>query len=238
MISACSKNVLRDCGTGWLQPIRVQVCRLTGLHISLFIVALLMFGFTPSPCMAQGLNGAFSGFSTDSNEPINIESDSLEVNDAKKTAVFKGNVVAVQGTMEMRTPELEVTYSGQVAGNKDENSSGGGSQLTRLRAKKKVLITSKNNQTAKSDWADFDVKNQLITIGGNVVVSQGSTIMKGERLIIDLKSGRSRFETSKKPGGGGRVRGVFHPQKKSRSPANRQKKKSKAAVIDGWNTTN
>ena len=238
MTIACNRRILRDNGTGRLRSSQVRICRLTACHLYLFMIALVMFAFTPSPGMAQGLNGAFSGFSTDSNEPINIESDSLEVNDAKKTAVFLGNVIAVQGDMEMRTPELEVTYSAQVSGNNGKNSSGGGSQLTRLRAKKKVLITSKNNQTAKSDWADFDVKKQLITIGGNVVVSQGDTIMKGERLVIDLKSGRSRFETDKKSGGGGRVRGIFHPKKKSRSQAGTKVKKSKSAVIDGWSTTN
>ena len=202
---------------------------------ALFMMIAISAGLSSSNLHAQNLNSAFGGFAADSNEPINIESDSLEVNDAKKTAVFKGNVIAVQGDMEMRTPELEVTYSGQVSGGE---TAGTGTQLTRLRAKKKVLITSKNSQTAKSDWADFDVQKQQITIGGNVVVSQGASIMKGERLVIDLKTGRSRFETDPKSPSGSRVRGVFHPQKKRGAKAGGQKKKSKAAIVNGWSTAN
>ncbi len=209
------------------------------LFVAVMVSAL--FGATPA-LQAQGLNSAFGGgFAASSNEPINIESDSLEVNDAKKTAIFRGNVIAVQGDMEMRTPELEVSYSGQVSGDKKSAGPGGqGTQLTRLRAKKKVLITSQKNQTAKSDWADFDVKKQLITIGGNVVVSQGGNIMKGEKLIIDLKKGTSRFETASNSGSGGRVRGVFHPQKKSARGAKPtlKKKKLRPTIVDGWSAAN
>ena len=199
-----------------------------------FCFIAMMSGVGSTPAAAQDFSSSFGGFATNSNAPINIESDSLVVNDAKKTAVFKGNVVAVQGDMEMRTPELEVSYSGQVAGDGK-----GGTQLTHLRAKKKVLLISQNNQTATSDWADFDVKRQVITIGGNVVVSQGKNIMKGEKLIIDLKTGQSRMETAANSRSGSRVRGVFHPQNKP-DAAKKQGGGSKKpnAVVDGWRATN
>jgi|GEM_PF-197561 len=213
----------------------------------LFMMIAFVSGLATSGLSAQSLNGAFGGFSADNNQPINIESDSLEVNDTKKTAVFRGNVVAIQGDMEMRTPELEVTYSGQVAGGGGGSAAasapgGKGSQLTRLRAKKKVLITSANNQTAKSDWADFDVVKQMITIGGNVVVSQGKNIMKGEKLVIDLKKGTSRFETAANTNTKRRVRGVFHPGRKPgvkpKSKPKNQKKQFKPSIVDGWSTSN
>jgi len=213
----------------------------------LFIMIAFVSGLATSDLLAQSLNGAFGGFSADNNQPINIESDSLEVNDAKKTAVFRGNVVAIQGDMEMRTPELEVTYSGQVSagggGSAAGSAPGGkGSQLTRLRAKQKVLITSAKRQTAKSDWADFDVVKQMITIGGNVVVSQGKNIMKGEKLVIDLKKGTSRFETAANTRKSGRVRGVFHPGQKPgtkpKSTPKNQKKQFKPSIVDGWSTSN
>ena len=230
-----------------------RAMRLAGF-VGLILMSCMISGLLAPVASAQSLNNAFGGFATDSNEPINIESDSLEVNDAKKTAIFRGNVVAVRGEMEMRTPELEVYYSGQVAGGATGGGPAGGgasagpggkgSQLTRLRAKKKVLITSNNSQTAKSDWADFDVVEQKITIGGNVVVSQGKNIMKGEKLIIDLKTGESRFETTANSKTRGRVTGVFHPSKKPGKKAGAkpkpgaQKKQFKPTIVDGWSTTN
>lgn len=209
------------------------------VRIGVVVASALIISLAPHNLAAQDLNSAFNGFATDSNEPINIESNSLEVNDVRKTAIFKGNVIAVQGDMEMRTPELEVTYSGRVAGNNGANPGGQGTELTRLRAKKKVLLTSQKNQTAKSDWADFDVKKRIITIGGNVVVSQGDNIMKGERLVIDLNTGRSRFETAANSGTRTRVRGIFHPQKKpgvgKKSSGTRAPAKP---IVDGWRATN
>ncbi len=223
-------------------PIHVQgLMRRAAKARPVLISALaISCGLVLSPASAQELSSTFGGFATDSNAPINIESDSLTVNDAKKTAVFKGNVIAVQGDMEMRTSELEVSYSGDVSGSGGAKAKGsGGTQLTRLKAKNKVLLTSKKNQTATSDWADFDVIKQVIMIGGNVVVSQGKNIMKGEKLIIDLKTGQSRMETASRTGGSGnRVRGVFHPQRKSGTNGISGGGNGRKPVIDGWSATN
>ena len=53
-----------------------------------------------------------------------------------------------------------------------------------------------------------------MTIGGNVVLTQGENVIKGDRLVIDLKTGRSRFEHTGDPATGKRprVKGLFMPQ--------------------------
>lgn len=62
------------------------------------------------PAVAQGgPSGVLGGFSRD-NGPINIEADTLTINDQTKVATYKGNVVAVQGANTLRTVELEVQY--------------------------------------------------------------------------------------------------------------------------------
>ena len=73
---------------------------------------------------AQAVNNGFAGFASDSNEPIDIESDTLEVQDAKKIAIFRGNVKAVQGDMTLRSKALHVSYAG------DSGLQGGGSEIT------------------------------------------------------------------------------------------------------------
>src|SRR6202008_4278315 len=64
------------------------------------------------PAPAQTMTNTFGGFSKNSNEPIDIESDVLVVHDAQKYATFKGNVKAVQGTTTLRSRELDVHYVG------------------------------------------------------------------------------------------------------------------------------
>ncbi|MGE0610713.1 MAG: LptA/OstA family protein [Hyphomicrobiales bacterium] len=180
-------------------------------------VALALAG----PAGAQSLGSSFGGFSSgNNNQPIDIESDTLEVQDNKKIAIFRGNVKAVQGTMTMRSKELKVSYT---SGPEDASTGGakapaggglggGGSQITRIRAEGKVVIDSANDQTATSDWADFDVVSQVVTLGGNVVLSQGGNIISGDKLIIDLKTGQSKLENQTADGKPARVKGLFQPQ--------------------------
>lgn len=169
-----------------------------------------------SPTAAQSVTDSFAGFSTSSNEPINIESDTLEVRDAEKIAIFRGNVMAEQSGMTLRARELLVNYTGD-----DEQSGSGGSQITKITAEGKVLIVTDSEQTATSDWANFDVASQTVVIGGNVVLSQGENVIKGDRLVIDLTTGRSRFENEGQPAAGQRVRGLFKPRKSGEDPARR-----------------
>lgn len=184
------------------------------------LLAVLLL--VPVPLAAQTMMEQFGGFSANSDEPIDIESDSLEVFDAKKLAVFKGNVKAKQGTTELRARELHVTYSGEAAtaatGQKKPAADPKGAakpetQITRIEAKEKVLVSTDKDQSATSDWAVFDVKAQTVTIGGNVVLSQGDNVLRGERLVIDLKTNQSKFDTAGGPSKApGRVKVLFNPK--------------------------
>ena len=79
------------------------------------------------------------------------------------------------------------------------------SQLTRVEARQKVLITSKDGQTATGDWAIFDVKANTVLLVDHVVVSRGKDVAEGPRLKIDLTTGMYRFEleTGARRGPGG-----------------------------------
>lgn len=160
---------------------------------------------------AQSLGTDFSAYKSSANKPINIEADLLVVDDKAKKAVFRGNVLARQGDFTLRTKELEVTYAAEpTEGKKGPGNPG---QITRIKATGKVLINTRDKQTATSDWADFDVRKQVVTIGGNVVLSQGENVIRGDRLVIDLTTGKSRFEVASEKGKQ-RIRGLFLPKQK------------------------
>ncbi len=142
-------------------------------------------------------------FQTDPNAPIDIEADLLDVDDKAHTATFRGDVVAVQGDFTIRTVEMVATYSGQAGVNLMQQPEAGArtsAQLQRVQARKKVVVTSKNDQSATGDWADFDVKANTVTLGGDVVVNQGRNVVRGPRLVIDMVTGVSRMETGRQPG--------------------------------------
>jgi len=198
---------------------------------ALAMVALLL----ATPLEAQTLTNSFGGLSQSSKEPIDIESDVLVVHDQQKYATFKGNVKAVQGTTTLRAKELDVHYVGggdQIATGEATPAAANGAaangaasgdkpaaasddqqaQITKIEAKGDVIINSAQDQTTTSDWALYDVPAQLVTVGGNVVLTQGQNVLKGDRLVIDLKTGESRFENPGNTTAGGRIRALFVPK--------------------------
>ena len=217
-----------------------------GVLLAAGAAVLCLLAATPAP--AQTMTNTFGGFSKNSNQPIDIESDVLVVHDAQKYATFKGNVKAVQGTTTLRSRELDVHYvgsgsdslakgpdttgstpapatttgaataTGAAAGTGDAKPSGvglgtnNGTQISKIEARGEVVITSDQDQTTTSDWALYDVPAQLVTVGGNVVLMQGKNVLKGDRLVIDLKTGESRFENRGNTAAGGRIRALFMPK--------------------------
>jgi lipopolysaccharide export system protein LptA len=71
--------------------------------------------------------------------------------------------------------------------------------------------------------AIYDLNSKLITMLGNVALTQGSSRLNGGRLVMDLNTGRSTVDGRASGGGvgvtgsaGGRVTGTFSvPQRKN-----------------------
>lgn len=198
-------------------------------------------------------------FKTDPNAPVDVEADRLDVDDRAKSAIYKGDVRAKQGEFLVRTAKLTARYSGQ-AGLAEQLDDTGASkkqnaQLTRLEARGKVIVTSKDGQSATGDWADFDIKSNKVVLGGDVVLTQEKNVVRGTKLVIDMLTGESIIQNDpsapvkpkgKKNGKGGTVvRGplngsrpsaIFYPRMKDSS----SKKGAGAAknvlpqVDDGW----
>jgi len=138
-----------------------------------------------------------------SNAPVDVTADRIEVQDRADRAIFAGNVHVVQAEMTLDAPRLTVAYSG-----------GGGSnsnvQIRRLDAAGGVVVKSPT-ETAKGDFGIYDLDRKLITLIGNVQLNREQNQVNGARLVIDLDSGRAVVDGGP-PGvnqSGGRVSGHF-----------------------------
>lgn len=171
------------------------------------LAALLAAGLA-LPALAAtsgGMSEAFKGFGANGKDPIQIEADSLEVQDKDRNAVFTGNVHVVQKDTVLRTQRLRVFYEGNGAA--DLAQGGGNPQaIRRFEAEGKVLITQKD-QTVTGDKGWFDMTTQTAQITGGVVLTQGKNVARGDRLSIDLKSGQYKLD------GAGRVQLILESQK-------------------------
>ncbi|WP_420412336.1 LptA/OstA family protein [Roseibium sp.] len=169
--------------------------------------ALLLVG---APALAQTFSDSFAGFGSSNGEPIEIESNELQVEDKTKVATFIGNVVVVQGDTRLETARLKVFYDG--GGNSGSQPATAQQEISRLEAAGGVHISSKD-QTATGDAANFDMKREVMVMTGReVVLSQGANVVVGNRLTVNLKTGQANLKAAPAPatanqgGGSGRVK--------------------------------
>lgn len=185
---------------------------------SALFLAMLVAGATFALAPAFGQIG-FTG-RKNSDQPIEIASDTLEVQQDKQLAIFRGNVDAVQGDTRLRSAELYVHYrersnqQGQTAAAKPAQprppASGGGpdaSSITKIEAKGNVFVSTPQER-GQGDFGVYDVDKKTITLTGNVVLSNDQGTVRCARAVMYQDTGRSTCD----PVAGGRVRGVFVPQ--------------------------
>ena len=143
----------------------------------------------------------------DSSQPIEITADELEVQQEKQLATFTGNVQAIQGEIRLQAASLQVSYRAQ-----DADADVGGA-ISRIIATGEVFFSSPG-QTAQGDSGIYDVDKNLVTLEGKVVLTREDNVIKGNRLVLNVATGRSKVSGAPS-GSGGRVRGLFVPNKKA-----------------------
>jgi len=172
----------------------------------IFPVAGAAFVVFASTAFAQTSGSVSALKGHDSNAPVDVAADRIEVQDRADRAVFAGNVKVRQGTLKLDTARLTVAYS-----------SGGGIQIRRLDAAGGVTVTSPS-ETARGNFGVYDLDARLITLVGDVRLAREGSTINGSRLLIDLDSGRAVIDGGA-PGvgqSGGRVTGRFTVPQRSR----------------------
>lgn len=165
------------------------------------VVGAVLAGFAAAPASAQTFSNAFAGFGSNNEQPIQIEAESLEVQDKTNSATFSGNVVVTQGDSQLKTQHLVVHYAGSAAGDVQQS-------ISKLEAQGRVVISSKD-QTATGDEASFDMNKEImIMTGKEVVLSQGENVVVGNRLTVNLKTGKADLQAPNS----GRVRVLIQPK--------------------------
>jgi lipopolysaccharide export system protein LptA len=198
--------------------------------VAAILLVLMTGGIGTSLSFAQTEQpSAFQGFSRNRKDPVNIEANFLEVRDKDKVAVFKGNVVVVQGDTTMRCKELEVHYEGSALGTdprqrvpatKSQQKSESAQRIKRLIAIGGVIVTAKD-QKAVGDKGTFEMATNIVVLDGNVVVTQGQNVMNGDRLTVNLTAGTSKLDGVKQQGTQ-RVKGVFVPSSMDKKDKNKK----------------
>ncbi len=174
-------------------------------RLGILLVMLVGAAAAVAPAVGQGPTSALRGHNT--NAPVDVAADRIEVQDRSDRAVFSGNVVVRQAELTLNAARLTVAYTDS-----------GGIQIERLDASGGVTVRSPS-ETARGQFAIYDINNRLITMLGGVTLTRGESQVRGARLLLDLDTGRAVMDgggaaprdgipgTNAAPGG--RVTGTF-----------------------------
>ena len=172
--------------------------RLSSKMLMIAAPALLM----AAPLFGQAAISSLKGH--DSNAPVDVAADRIELQDRADRALLTGNVEVRQGDMTLRAARLTVAYT--------RNAS---TEIKRLDASGNVTLTSPS-ETASGDVGIYDLDRRLITMMGHVTLTHGASDLHGGRLVIDLDSGRATMDGAVVNGGSNRVTGRFTVPKRDR----------------------
>jgi lipopolysaccharide export system protein LptA len=166
--------------------------------------AVAICGSDASAQKNQGPPNALQGFSQNRDQPVKIQAASLEVREKDKQATFSGDVHVMNGDTELRCRSLVVFYDDDTSAKNMKAADpgpGGERQIKRIEAKGGVTVVQKE-QNAAGDAAIFNMRENTVTLTGNVVVTRGQDVLRGQRLMVDLTNGVSKMDQ-------GRVEGLF-----------------------------
>ncbi|MFO1172321.1 MAG: LPS export ABC transporter periplasmic protein LptC [Hyphomicrobiaceae bacterium] len=158
-----------------------------------------------------------TSFTADSGGPMTIESDSLEVNDAKGSALFSGDVIANRGGQQIKAKSIAVSYVASGTGALPE----GQDNIRRIVADGNVVVSAPDDQVVTGDKLDYDAKTSIITISGNVTTTKGKNVIKGDKLVVNLETGESSFDTDPGAvvqGAQKRIKMLINPDELPQSP--------------------
>lgn len=135
----------------------------------------------PTALFAQGFQVAFGSLQEESDLPVEVNADTLSVDQDNGSAVFSGNVRISQGSMRISAPEVQVFYN--------DSSSG----IAKLVASGGVLLVD-GPDAAEAQNAIYSIEDGTVTMTGDVLVTQGINTLQSEKMTVDLDTNTARME--------------------------------------------
>lgn len=158
------------------------------------LLAALLALITAAAAPAQQQEGVGLEMSEhDSSLPVEITSDDLTLDQEANTAVFTGNVVAVQGAMTLTSDRLTVEYA--------RNETSGANEIVRVIATGNVVLVQEHPDepdrkpdVAESGRAVYTLADETIVMTVDVLVVQEETVLTSDKLTYHLPTGRGVME--------------------------------------------
>jgi lipopolysaccharide export system protein LptA len=167
-------------------------------------------------CLAVALVHPAAAEKADREKPVNLEADRVTIDDAKQIAIFEGNVVLTQGTLQIRGDRMEVRQDKE--GFKQGTTWG---NLAYFRQKREGY------DEYIEGWAErieYDGRTEIMQMFNRSQLKRGPDEVRGNYISYNAQTEffqvtggpkSAARETEK----GGRVRAIIQPKPKEKPPA-------------------
>jgi lipopolysaccharide export system protein LptA len=148
----------------------------------------------------------------DRDKPVNIEADTVTLDDVKKISVYSGNVILTQGTLMLRADRVQAT---QNATGLDKISASG-----RPVSFRQKMDGSDDVIEGVSDRIEFDSVTNQIELIGQAQLQRGSDELRGAQISYNANTGFYKVvgqPNAESPSG--RVRATIMPKPRATQPA-------------------
>ncbi len=178
-------------------------------HTQLFYVTCLMLG-----TLCSGTSWAEE---SDRDQPIELEADTVSVNDAKKISVYTGNVILNQGTLQIKADKMVVR--------EDQD----GFQHSTCTGTPSTPTTFKQKRTGKNEWMqgsgqriEYNARMDKVQLYTNAWVKRGEDVVTGDYISYDANAEYAEVigGTKANPNGtvNSRVKATIQPKNKTTPP--------------------
>lgn len=138
--------------------------------------------------LAAQTNIDLGGITVDTSAAIEVSADSLSVDQDTGQAIFSGNVIIGQGDLRLQASNVEIIYVAET------------SDISQLIATGNVTFVTAD-EAAEAQKADYNVVTGMLTLSGDVLLTQGASAISAETMTINVTDGTATMA--------GRVRTVL-----------------------------
>jgi lipopolysaccharide export system protein LptA len=115
--------------------------------------------------------------STDKDQPVSIEADSVDIDESTETAIYRGNVILIQGSINLNASRV-VVHKFQ-SDNAHIEATGKQVQFSQKQDKTGELIKG------RADKAEYGINSARLELTGDASLVKGNNTFKNDRIIYD-----------------------------------------------------
>ena len=158
-----------------------------------------------APAVSAGRSGGILPGAS-AKDPLNIDAGKLDYFEKEQKLIYSGSVIVTQGPSTLKASRLIIFLEGKGAGQPAETTN---DRVKHIDVEGPVTMVSKD-QIGTGDRGSYDKAENKVHLIGNVTLTQGENIVKGDRLVYDVMTGMATVQGGAAQGG--RVRSTFMPK--------------------------